>query len=69
MTSELIIDQLEKLFIIEDEEDTIQFKIKNNPLDDNASDTTSSSRVKNLMLVSQSNIKIRNIKRVYIISC
>ena len=66
MTSELIIDQSEKLFIIEDEEDTIQFKIKNNPLNDKASDTTSSSRVKNLMLVSQSNIKIRNISKEFI---
>ena len=65
MTTELIMDQLEKLFIIEDEEDTIQFKINNNPLNDNTNDT-SSSRIKNLMLVSQSNIKIRNISKEYI---
>ena len=30
MNSELIINQSEKLFIIEDEDDTIQFKINNN---------------------------------------
>ena len=65
MTTELIMDQLEKLFIIEEEEDTIQFKINNNPLNDNTNDT-SSSRIKNLMLVSQTIIKIRNISKEFI---
>ena len=65
MTSELKIDQSEKLFIIEDEEETIQFEINNNSLNANTEDT-SSSTIKNLILASQTTIKIRNLSNEYI---
>ena len=65
MISELKIDQSEKLFIIEDEEETIQFEIINNSLNANA-EHTSSSTIKNLILVSQTTIKIRNLSNEYI---
>ena len=65
MTTELIMDQSEKLFVIENDEDTIQFKINSYSLNNNTNDT-SSSTIKNLILISQSNIKIRNISKEYI---
>ena len=65
MNSELIINQSEKLFIIEDEDDTIQFKINNNSLNTNIEDT-SSSTIKDLILASQTKIKIRNISNEFI---
>ena len=65
MISELKIDQSEKLFIIEDEEETIQFEINNNSLNTNTEDT-SSATIKNLILASQTTIKIRNLSNEYI---
>ena len=65
MNSELIINQSEKLFIIEDEDDTIQFKINNNSLNTNIEDTLSST-IKDLILASQTKIKIRNISNEFI---
>ena len=65
MNSELIINQSEKLFIIEDEDDTIQFKINNNSLNTNIEDI-SSSTIKDLILASQTKIKIRNISNEFI---
>ena len=65
MTSDLIIDQSEKLFIVENEEDSIQFKINISSLDNNIN-LTSSQTIKNVLLASQTNINIRNLSKEYL---
>lgn len=68
MTSDLImekLEKLEKLFIVGNEEDMIEFKINKFSLNRDINDT-SSSTLKNFILASQKNIKIRNLSKEYI---
>ena len=66
MNSEIIIDQSQKFFIIEDDENNIQFKINDIFLNNNINKNNHSSKTNTSILVSQTEIKIKNISNEYI---